>query len=64
MVNKRIRNFESFRSNKLNESVEERGGDYVLSIFLYHPEQLIWDPASSLVGQLSRAVFNFYNMPQ
>jgi len=40
------------------------GGDYVLSIFLYHPEQLIWDPASSLVGQLSRAVYNFYNMPQ
>jgi hypothetical protein len=40
------------------------GGDYVLSIFLYHPEQLIWDPASNLVGQLSRAVYNFYNMPQ
>ena len=40
------------------------GGDYVLSIFIYHPEQLIWDPASSLVGQLSRAVYNFYNLPQ
>jgi len=40
------------------------GGDYVLSIFLYHPEQLIWDPASGLVGQLSRAVYNFYNLPQ
>ena len=40
------------------------GGDYVLSIFLYHPVQLIWDPASSLVGQLSRAVYNFYNLPQ
>ncbi|HBX70127.1 MAG TPA: hypothetical protein DEH25_12305 [Chloroflexi bacterium] len=40
------------------------GGDYVLTIFLYHPEQLIWDPASSLVGQLSRAVYNFYNLPQ
>jgi beta-lactamase class A len=32
------------------------GGDYVMAIFLYHPEQLIWDSASSLVGQLSRAV--------
>jgi hypothetical protein len=40
------------------------GGDYVLSIFLYHPEQLIWDPVSNLVGQLSRAVYNFYNIPQ
>jgi beta-lactamase class A len=40
------------------------GGDYILSIFIYHPEQLIWDPASSLVGQLSRAVYNFYNLPE
>ncbi len=40
------------------------GGDYVLSIFLYHPEQLIWDSASGLVAQLSRAVYNFYNLPQ
>jgi hypothetical protein len=40
------------------------GGDYVLSIFLYHPEQLIWDSASSLVGQLSRAVYNFYNLSE
>jgi len=39
------------------------GADYVLAIFLYHPEQLIWDSASSLVGQLSRAVYNFYNLP-
>lgn len=39
------------------------GGDYVMAIFLYHPEQLIWDSASSLVGQLSRAVYNFYNLP-
>jgi beta-lactamase class A len=37
--------------------------DYVLAIFLYHPEQLIWDSASSLMGQLSRAVYNFYNLP-
>ncbi|MGD2157883.1 MAG: serine hydrolase [Anaerolineales bacterium] len=39
------------------------GGDYVLSIFLYHPEQLIWDPSSTLFAQLSRAVYNFYNLP-
>jgi beta-lactamase class A len=39
------------------------GGDYVLAIFSYHPEQLIWDSASNLFGQLSRAVYNFYNLP-
>jgi beta-lactamase class A len=39
------------------------GADYVLAIFSYHPEQLIWDSASNLFGQLSRAVYNFYNLP-
>lgn len=39
------------------------GGDYVLVIFMYHPEQLIWDPSASLVGQLSRAVYNYFNLP-
>jgi beta-lactamase class A len=37
------------------------GGDYILVIFLYHPTQLIWDNASFLVGQLSAAIYNFYN---
>lgn len=37
------------------------GGDYVLVVFLYHPQQLIWDNASFLVGQLSGAIYNFYN---
>ncbi len=37
------------------------GGDYILVIFLYHPQQLIWDNATFLVSQLSRAIYNFYN---
>lgn len=37
------------------------GGDYILVIFVYHPQQLIWDNASFLVGQLSAAIYNFYN---
>jgi len=37
------------------------GGDYILVIFMYHPQQLIWDNASTLVGQLSAAIYNFYN---
>jgi beta-lactamase class A len=40
------------------------GGNYVLVVFLYHPEQLVWDPASRLVGELSQAVYNYYNLPQ
>jgi len=40
------------------------GGDYILVVFLYHPEQLIWDTGSSLVGQLSAAIYNFYNQTQ
>jgi beta-lactamase class A len=39
------------------------GGNYILCIFLYHPTQLIWDNASKLVSDLSRAVYNFYNLP-
>jgi hypothetical protein len=37
------------------------GGDYILVIFLYHPQQLIWNNASFLVGQLSGTIYNFYN---
>jgi beta-lactamase class A len=40
------------------------GGDYVLVIFLYHPQQLVWEPASTLVAELSRAVYNYYNLPE
>ena len=37
------------------------GGDYILVIFLYHPQQLIWSNTTYLVGQLSGTVYNFYN---
>ena len=40
------------------------GGNYVLVVFLNHPEQLLWDPASKLVEDLSRAVYNYYNIPR
>jgi beta-lactamase class A len=38
-------------------------GNYVMVVFLYHPDQLIWDPASTLIAELSQAVYNFYNVP-
>lgn len=39
------------------------GGDYILVIFLHNPEQLIWDDASLLIAELSRAVYNYFNLP-
>jgi beta-lactamase class A len=39
------------------------GGNYVLVVFLHHPEQLVWEPASKLVADLSTAVYNYYNLP-
>lgn len=39
------------------------GGNYILSVFLYNPDQLIWDSASVLIADLSKAVYNFYNLP-
>jgi beta-lactamase class A len=39
------------------------GGNYVLVIFLYHPTQLVFEPNDTLFRDLSRAVYNFYNLP-
>ncbi len=40
------------------------GGNYIMVVFLYHPEQLIWESASVLVAQLSQVVYNFYNIQE
>ena len=37
------------------------GGNYVLSIFIHHPDQLIWEPASELVATQSEAIYNYFN---
>jgi beta-lactamase class A len=39
------------------------GGNYILVISVYHPEQLVWEPASRLIADLGRAVYNYYNVP-
>ncbi len=39
------------------------GGNYVLAIFLYDPVQLVWEPSTNLVADLSQAVYNYYNLP-
>jgi beta-lactamase class A len=39
------------------------GGNYVLVVFLYHPTQLVFEPNDTLIRDISRAVYNFYNLP-
>ena len=38
--------------------------DYVFVVFLYDPQLLLWDDANALTARLSRAVYNFYNLPE
>lgn len=40
------------------------GGDYVVSIFLWNDPEMIWTPTSRTVGNLSRAVYNYFNPPE
>lgn len=37
------------------------GGKFILTIYLYHHDQLQWDPAQRLAARLATAVYNFYN---
>jgi beta-lactamase class A len=37
------------------------GGNFVLTIYLYHPDQLHWEPAQRLAARLTTAVVNYHN---
>lgn len=37
-------------------------GNYILVIYLSHPVQLVWDPISAMFADLSRVVYNYYNI--
>ncbi len=39
-------------------------GTFVLSAFIWHPEQIIWDVGAGLLADLAEAAYNFYNPPQ
>ncbi|MEW5870075.1 MAG: serine hydrolase [Chloroflexota bacterium] len=39
------------------------GGTYIMVVFLYHPVQLVWEPSAALITELSRAAYNYYNLP-
>jgi hypothetical protein len=40
------------------------GGDYVLTIYLWDEQEMVWEPTSGLVADLSEAVYNYFNPPQ
>jgi beta-lactamase class A len=42
--------------------VYSSGGNYILTVYLYHPTQIIWDQANLMVAKLSLAVYNYYNL--
>jgi beta-lactamase class A len=39
------------------------GVNYILTIYLYHPVQVLFDSANALVAQMSQAVYNYFNLP-
>ena len=40
------------------------GGDYVLTIYVYNRDQLVFDPANRLMARLSETVYNAFNLDQ
>jgi len=38
------------------------GGNYVLAIFIHDTNQIIWNDANQLYADLSRAVYNYFNL--
>jgi beta-lactamase class A len=37
------------------------GGNYVLSIFVHHPVQTVFDPVNTLFSELSAAIYNYFD---
>lgn len=43
--------------------VYSSGGNFVLSIYSYHPVQNIWDTTNPLIIDLTKATYNYFNVP-
>jgi len=43
--------------------VYSAGGNFVLSIYAYHPNQIVFDDANLLFANIGDAIYNFYNIP-
>jgi len=42
-------------------TVYSPGGNYILTIYLHDNEQLLFDPSNILIGNLSQAIYNYFN---
>ena len=42
-------------------TVYSPGGDYILSIYTWHPENLIFDEGNTLFSQISAAIYGYFN---
>lgn len=40
------------------------GGNFVLTIFTYHPTQLVFDPINQMYADLTRAIYNYFNLSE
>lgn len=38
-------------------------GNYAITVFLYHPVQVVFDPVNIMYAQISRAIYNYFNLP-
>lgn len=39
------------------------GGNFILVIYLYDQQQLLFDPANALVASITQSIYNYYNLP-
>ncbi len=39
------------------------GGNYILTIYTYDSNQIIWDQVARMFSEISRAVYNYFNLP-
>ena len=37
-------------------------GNYILAIYVYHPNQILWDEVSKMYDDLSRAIYNYFRL--
>jgi len=38
------------------------GGNYVLTVYTYHPQQIIFDNINALFANLAQITYNYYNL--
>lgn len=39
------------------------GGNFIITIYMHDPVQLLWEPANRVVADLARAIYNYFNLP-